>query len=178
MSGYSARCPSCGAPLVFQLGASLLRVCDQCGAAVARKGADLASYGRVAELIPTPSVLALGARGGYAGAPFFELIGRLQLDYGAGTWDEWLMGFADGAFAWLSEVARIATPQRVRNRKRITSPKVANARSMSWPSSDRPPPCYGTRTGPRGRFRSIQFLPEQSPCSWSSAWLIWGCSSI
>ena len=91
MSGYSARCPSCGAPVVFQLGASLLRVCDQCGAAVARKGADLASYGKVAELIPTPSVLALGARGGYAGAPSFELIGRLQLDYGAGTWDEWLM---------------------------------------------------------------------------------------
>jgi DNA-directed RNA polymerase subunit RPC12/RpoP len=71
--------------------------------AVARKGANLASYGKVAELIPTPSVLALGARGGYAGAPFFELIGRLQLDYGAGTWDEWLMSFGGGQWAWLAE---------------------------------------------------------------------------
>jgi hypothetical protein len=88
---------------VFQLGASLLRVCDHCGAALARKGADLASYGKVAELIPTPSVLALGVRGGYAGAPPFELIGRLQLDHGAGTWDEWLMAFGSVQWAWLAE---------------------------------------------------------------------------
>ncbi len=103
MSGYEARCPSCGAPIVFQLGASLLRVCEHCGAAVARKGADLKSYGKVAELIPTPSVLALGARGGWSGAPPFELIGRLQLDYGAGTWDEWLMAFGAERWAWLAE---------------------------------------------------------------------------
>jgi hypothetical protein len=57
----------------------------------------------VAELIPTPSVLALGASGGYEGAPGFTLIGRLQLDYGAGTWDEWLMAFAGDTWAWLSE---------------------------------------------------------------------------
>jgi hypothetical protein len=103
VSGYEARCPSCGAPIVFRLGASLLRVCEHCGAAVVRKGADLASYGKVAELIPTPSVLALGVRGGYAGAPPFELVGRLQLDHGTGTWDEWLMAFSGGQWAWLAE---------------------------------------------------------------------------
>ncbi len=101
--GYEARCPSCGAAIVFRLGASLLRVCEHCGVAVARKGADLASYGRVAELIPTPSVLKLGLEGRYAGAPSFALAGRLQLDYGQGTWDEWLMEFGNGTWAWLSE---------------------------------------------------------------------------
>ena len=89
--------------MTFELGATLLRVCEHCGTAVARRGADLASYGKVAALIPTPSVLKLGLEGDYEGAPPFRLIGRLQLDYGAGTWDEWLMGFSDGSWAWLSE---------------------------------------------------------------------------
>jgi len=103
MSGYETSCPSCGAVLVFELGSSLLRVCDHCGVAVARRGVDLKSYGRVAELIPTPSVLALGTRGHYEGAPRFSLAGRLQLDYGEGTWDEWLMAFEGDTWAWLSE---------------------------------------------------------------------------
>jgi hypothetical protein len=103
VSGYEASCPSCGGEVVFQLGSSLLKVCDHCGSAVARKGADLASYGRVAELIPTPSILRLGIEGGYEGAPGFTLIGRLQLQWARGTWDEWLLGFSDGNCAWLSE---------------------------------------------------------------------------
>jgi hypothetical protein len=103
VSGYEARCPSCGAAVVFTLGNTLLKVCEHCGVAVARKGADLAAYGRVAELIPTPSLLALGAHGGYQGAPPFTLVGRLQLDHGTGTWDEWLMAFGGDSWAWLSE---------------------------------------------------------------------------
>jgi hypothetical protein len=103
VSGYEASCPSCGAEIVFRLGASLLKVCDHCGSAVARKGAALADYGRVAELIPTPSFLRLGVEGGYEGAPRFTLVGRLQLRWARGTWDEWLLGFSDGNWAWLSE---------------------------------------------------------------------------
>lgn len=103
MSGYEGSCPSCGATVVFHLGSTLLRVCDHCGVAVARKGADLANYGKVASLIPTPSLLRLGLRGDYEGAPPFTLVGRLQVDHGAGTWDEWLMAFDDGSWAWLSE---------------------------------------------------------------------------
>lgn len=103
MSGYQASCPSCGASLAFELGSTLLRICEHCGSAVARKGANLEAYGRVAELIPTPSVLALGVEGHYEGAPPFRLVGRLQLDHGAGTWDEWLLAFREGSWAWLSE---------------------------------------------------------------------------
>jgi hypothetical protein len=103
VSGYQASCPACGATIVFALGSSLLRVCEHCGVAVARKGANLANYGKVADLIPTPSVLALGMDGDYEGAPPFRLVGRLQLDWGKGSWDEWMLGFADGSWAWLSE---------------------------------------------------------------------------
>jgi len=103
VSGYVTNCPSCGAELVFSLGSTLLKVCDYCGVAVARKGANVASYGKVAELIPTPSILKLGLEGGYQGAPRFTLAGRVQIDHGSGTWDEWLMAFSDGSTAWLSE---------------------------------------------------------------------------
>jgi hypothetical protein len=103
VSGYEASCPGCGAPIVFSLGASLLKVCEHCGVAAVRKGASIQSYGKVAELLPTPSVLALGLEGQYTGAPAFRLVGRVQLDHGAGTWDEWMMGFGDGSWAWLAE---------------------------------------------------------------------------
>jgi len=103
VSGYEASCPSCGASLVFSLGSSLLRVCEHCGVAVTRKGANLETYGKLAALIPTASVLKLGAEGDYEGAPPFTLVGRLQIDHGSGTWDEWLMAFRDETWAWLSE---------------------------------------------------------------------------
>jgi Domain of unknown function (DUF4178) len=89
--------------VTFELGATLLKVCEHCGTAVARRGADLANYGKVAALLPTPSVLKIGLEGDYEGAPPFRLMGRLQLDSGNGGWDEWLMGFSDGSWAWLSE---------------------------------------------------------------------------
>lgn len=100
---YRASCPQCGAEILFSLDASLLKVCGSCGSAVARKGADLASYGKVAAPVATPSVLRLSLRGGYQGAPPFGIVGRLQLSHGSGTWDEWLLGFDDGTWAWLSE---------------------------------------------------------------------------
>lgn len=100
---YRASCPQCGAEVVFSLDASLLKVCGSCGSAVVRKGADIASYGKVAAPVSTPSVVRLSLRGGYQGAPPFRIVGRLQLSHGSGTWDEWLLGFDDGAWAWLSE---------------------------------------------------------------------------
>lgn len=69
MSGFAGSCPSCGGQVVFHLGHSLLKVCDHCGSALARKGANLESYGKVASLIPTTSILKLGVHGDYAGAP-------------------------------------------------------------------------------------------------------------
>jgi hypothetical protein len=103
VSRYEARCPSCGAEVVFTLGSSLARVCGHCGSLVARKGANLENYGKVADLVATGSVLKLGLKGGYQGAPAFEIVGRVQLDHGSGTWDEWLLGFDNDSWSWLAE---------------------------------------------------------------------------
>ncbi len=100
---HQAACPQCGGEIVFALDASLLKICESCGSAIARKGADLSSYGKVAQLVGTPSLLSLGLKGDYEGAPRFALVGRLQLSHGGGTWDEWLMAFRGGTWAWLSE---------------------------------------------------------------------------
>jgi len=100
---YKGACPQCGSEVVFSLDASLLKICEHCGSAIARKGADLSSYGKVAELVSTGSLLRLGIKGDYEGAPPFTLAGRLQMSHGSGTWDEWLMAFHGGSWAWLSE---------------------------------------------------------------------------
>lgn len=96
---HKASCPQCGGEIVFNLDASLLKICVHCGSAVARKGADLSSYGKIAELVETASLLRLGLTGDYEGAPPFTLVGRVQLSHGSGTWDEWLMAFQGGTWA-------------------------------------------------------------------------------
>lgn len=98
-----ANCPQCGAVLEFRYERSVFRVCDNCRSALVRKGVALESIGLVATLVPTPSLLRLGLRGKIARDGRFTVAGRLQLDWGAGTWDEWFVQFDDGSIAWLSE---------------------------------------------------------------------------
>ena len=103
LSGYQAPCPSCGAPVSFRLGDSVMAICGHCHSAAVRQGVDLATLGQVAQPIPTPSVLSLGLEGRLKEEGRFVVVGRLQLDHGAGTWDEWHLAFEDGRHAWLSE---------------------------------------------------------------------------
>jgi hypothetical protein len=98
----SGRCPGCGAALEFQLGSSRLAVCEYCKSAVARAGQDLSVVGKVADLIPTGSQLALGQRGAFNGLGF-TLVGQVQLEWQGGVWDEWYATFSDGRFGWVSE---------------------------------------------------------------------------
>lgn len=97
-----AQCGACGAELVFRVGSSLIRVCDHCGFASARADRSVETLGKVADLIPTGARLALGMEGKYEGS-HFVLVGRLQLDWGKGVWDEWYVAFDDGRWGWLAE---------------------------------------------------------------------------
>ena len=55
-----AQCPACGATVVFTLGATLLKVCEHCGVAVARKGANVAAYETMrSAAFPKPAVETL-----------------------------------------------------------------------------------------------------------------------
>lgn len=99
---FTSPCPSCGAAVVFRSAASVLAVCDYCQATLIREDMVLSEIGRMAALAEDRSPLQLGAEGRYQGV-HFALIGRLQLRYAQGTWNEWFLLFDDMRTGWLSE---------------------------------------------------------------------------
>src|SRR5690349_19040990 len=103
MSALIAKCPSCGAPVGFKSGSSIVVICSYCRSAVARTDRELRDIGRVAELVETGSPLQLGLHGAWHGVNF-ELTGRAQMGHEAGgVWDEWYATFANGSTGWLAE---------------------------------------------------------------------------
>lgn len=106
---YRAACPNCGAPVEFRSAASALAVCSFCKSTLVREGDELRRIGKSADLFDDHSPLQLGVRGVLQGAAF-TLVGRLQVAYAGGSWNEWHALF-DGASdepgkakaGWLSE---------------------------------------------------------------------------
>lgn len=99
---YRAACPNCGAPVSFASSASVAAVCSFCRSTLLRDGDTLRRIGVVAELFDDHSPLQLGAGGTRQGIAF-TLVGRLQVGYADGNWNEWHARFANGRAAWLSE---------------------------------------------------------------------------
>jgi uncharacterized Zn finger protein (UPF0148 family) len=103
MSVLVANCPSCGAPVEFKSGQSIVVICEYCRSAVARTDRELKDLGKVAELVETGSPLDVGVRGKWKDVPF-ELTGRAQLGHEmGGQWDEWYATFSNGWLGWLAE---------------------------------------------------------------------------
>jgi len=97
-----ARCPSCGAPVEFKSVASVLAVCDYCQSTLLQDGAALQNLGKMAALVEDRSPLQRGAEGRWQGRQF-GLIGRIQLNWDQGLWNEWHILFDDMKSGWLSE---------------------------------------------------------------------------
>ena len=96
-------CPTCGAEVEFRYDDSFVRVCGSCRAAVIRGDRGPESLGKVADLAPTASPLALFADGKWQGQGFM-LVGRAQYQHPAGgVWDEWYAKLDGGAWGWLAE---------------------------------------------------------------------------
>lgn len=103
MSALVANCPSCGGPVQFKSGQSIVVICEYCHSAVARTDRDLKDLGKVAELVETGSPLDVGVRGKWKDVDF-ELTGRAQLGHEmGGQWDEWYATFSNGWLGWLAE---------------------------------------------------------------------------
>ncbi|MCK6549994.1 DUF4178 domain-containing protein [Myxococcota bacterium] len=105
MSGRIANCPNCGGQVEFRADTSLLSICPYCSSAVARTGGDIGHLeilGKVAPLAAIGSPLSVGTSGKLDRVGF-TLVGRLQLDYGAGPWNEWYAALDDGTWAWVAE---------------------------------------------------------------------------
>ncbi|RIX48928.1 MAG: DUF4178 domain-containing protein [Rhodocyclales bacterium GT-UBC] len=98
----TANCPSCGAPVVFKSAGSIFAVCEYCQSTLVRHDQALEDIGKMAALVEDRSPLQLGAEGSYKGV-HFALIGRIQLKYEQGLWNEWYLLFDDMRTGWLSE---------------------------------------------------------------------------
>lgn len=103
MSVLQANCPSCGAPIEFKAGSTIVLVCPFCRSAIARNDRALEDLGKVAEIADSESPLKLGLKGVYKDTRF-ELTGRAQLRHElGGYWDEWYATFSNGWVGWLAE---------------------------------------------------------------------------
>ena len=106
MSSRITNCPNCGGEVQFKAGSSLLSVCPYCSSAVARTGDDITELeilGQVAPLADIGSPLSVGVSGRF-GSRRFTIVGRVQLDYGLGPWNEWYAAFEDGTtWGWIAE---------------------------------------------------------------------------
>jgi hypothetical protein len=100
-----ANCPSCGGPIEFAIGSSLVVVCDYCRSVVARTDRGVEDLGKVAALIDTGSPLKRGLAGKYQNVGY-RITGRTQMRHQAGgMWDEWYAAFDDGRWGWIAEAA-------------------------------------------------------------------------
>jgi len=99
---WRAACPNCGAPVEFASAASPIAVCSFCRSTLAREGEALRRIGESAELFEDHSPLQLGVAGRWHGEAF-TLVGRLQMRYADGSWNEWHALFDGGKSGWLSE---------------------------------------------------------------------------
>ncbi len=98
----TASCPSCGAPVVFKSASSVFAVCEYCQSTLVRHDQALEDIGKMAALVEDRSPLQLSAEGSYKGV-HFALIGRIQIKYSQGYWNEWHLLFDDMRTGWLSE---------------------------------------------------------------------------
>jgi Domain of unknown function (DUF4178) len=97
-----ATCPSCGAPIEFKSAVSILTVCESCRSTIVRHDVNLENIGKMAELKLDGSPIQLGVQGRYLDI-HFAVIGRIQLRFDQGIWNEWHLLFDDGRSGWLGE---------------------------------------------------------------------------
>lgn len=102
MSGFTGRCPNCGAPVTFQWSGAVQTACTHCRSVVVRHDVNLSTMGTVSDLPLDSSPIQLGTEGRFDQAAF-TVIGRLVYEYENGGWNEWHLAFAGGRSGWLSD---------------------------------------------------------------------------
>lgn len=97
-------CPDCGAPIQFKSTASVLAVCEFCRTTVLKDAGSVVNLGKMSEVLEDYSPLQIGTSGQFERRSF-SLIGRLQLQYSDGYWNEWYALFDDGSTGWLADAS-------------------------------------------------------------------------
>ncbi len=101
---YRTPCPSCGAEVVYRSTTSTIAVCEYCQSTVLRSADDIKDIGKIGKVLKDYSPLQIGSSGIFAKRNF-TVVGRIQLRYDAGLWNEWYVMFDDGQDGWLAEAS-------------------------------------------------------------------------
>jgi hypothetical protein len=108
-------CPSCGAPVEFKSHAAVMAVCEYCRASILKDGDSVKDVGKLSAVLEDYSPIQIGTAGSYMGRNF-TVIGRIQLRYAQGMWNEWYLLYGDSGTAWLGDASgqyTITTPRAV-----------------------------------------------------------------
>ena len=108
-------CPSCGAPVEFKSHAAVMAVCEYCRASIIKEGDEVKDVGKLSSVLEDYSPIQIGTAGTF-GSLGFTVIGRIQLRYAKGMWNEWYLLFDDASAAWLGDASgqfTITTPRKV-----------------------------------------------------------------
>ena len=102
-------CPTCGAPVAFRSAASVMAVCDYCRSTLIKDADSVRNIGRMADVLEDYSPIQINTSGtidaGSVNAMGFVVVGRLQLRYDAGFWNEWYVIDDAGHGGWLSDAS-------------------------------------------------------------------------
>jgi hypothetical protein len=99
---FTASCPACGAQVTLRASQSTTAVCAFCRSTLVRDADALKRIGVQGELLEDYARVQVGTGGRYDGKGF-SVVGRIQLRYEEGAWNEWYLLFDDGGTGWLSE---------------------------------------------------------------------------
>jgi uncharacterized protein (DUF983 family) len=102
-------CPTCGAPVAFRSAASVMAVCDYCKSTLIKDADSVRNVGRMADVLEDYSPIRIDTSGsideGSGQRVGFVVVGRLQLRYDAGFWNEWYVLDDAGRGGWLSDAS-------------------------------------------------------------------------
>lgn len=95
-------CPGCGATIEFKTTDSIVAVCSYCQTTVAKDSESINNFGIKSNILSDYSKIKIGTIGTYQNESF-SVIGRVQIKYIYGFWNEWFILFSNGLSGWLSD---------------------------------------------------------------------------
>src|SRR5471030_191190 len=101
-------CPSCGAEVKFRSHASVMAVCEFCSTSVLKDADSVKDLGKMSSVLEDYSPIQIGTTG-ILGKRQFTVVGRIQLRYSAGMWNEWYLLFDDAVTSWLGDSSGMYT---------------------------------------------------------------------
>lgn len=85
-----------------------MAVCAYCSTRVLKDADAVKDLGKMSSVLEDYSPIQVGTAGRLGGRPF-TVVGRIQLRYPAGMWNEWFLAFDDGKTAWLGDSSGLYT---------------------------------------------------------------------